>query len=179
MSLEELLADPDNPFLATDTPMTAYEWLKLGLMLPVILVRAALVAILLPPVWLYLALLTIRLPLNQPLPRWGPLPETGMQHVVPRQLFGKRAEERGAARPSRRWRAVLLLPVLQFWGRVLLLLGFFMWPRLRGTENLAEARRLRAIMIFNHSSYLDALLIGILFTPCGLAKARLCSSQTD
>lgn len=68
-TLEEVLADPENPFLATDTPMTAYEWFKLGVMVPVILGRAFLTAILLPPVWLYLALLTIRLPLNQPLPR--------------------------------------------------------------------------------------------------------------
>lgn len=67
----------------------------------------------------------------------------------------------------------MLLPVLKFWGRVLLLLGFFSWPRLRGTENLAKAQRLRAILIFNHVSYLDALIIGTLFTPCGLAKVRV------
>ena len=76
-----------------------------------------------------------------------------------------------------RWRAWLLLPVLRFWGRVLLFLGFFMWPTVTGLENLKEAERLRAIMIFNHVSYLDALIIGSLFSPSGLAKVELTDSS--
>ena len=69
-----------------------------------------------------------------------------------------------------RWRAALLLPVLQFWGRVLLCLGFFMVPQVRGREHLKEAEGIRALMVFNHVSYLDGLLICSLFSPSGLAK---------
>lgn len=71
-----------------------------------------------------------------------------------------------------RWRAVLLLPVLRFWGQVLLWLGFFMVPRVKGREHIKEAERLRALLVFNHVSYLDALLICSLFSPSGLAKVR-------
>lgn len=55
---------------------------------------------------------------------------------------------------------------------MLLLLGFFMWPKLKGAHNVEKAKQVRAIMIFNHASYLDALIVGTLFTPCGLAKVR-------
>ena len=70
-SLEEILADSDAPFLSLDTPMNAYEWLKICLCLPNILWRTLLTAIILPLVWLYMAILTVKLPLNQPLPRCG------------------------------------------------------------------------------------------------------------
>ena len=70
-TLEELLADPESPFLALDTPMTGYEWLKLCISPPVILIRSILVILILPPVWLYLLLLTYHLPLNKPLPRYA------------------------------------------------------------------------------------------------------------
>ena len=68
-TLEDLLADSESPFLDLKSPMTAYEWLKMAVMLPVNLVRALLIAIILPPVWLYLLLLTHNQPLNHPLPR--------------------------------------------------------------------------------------------------------------
>jgi len=69
-----------------------------------------------------------------------------------------------------RWRAVLLLPVLRFWGQFLLFMGFFMIPKVKGWHNLKEAHRLRCILVFNHVSYLDALIVGSLFSPAGLAK---------
>ena len=61
-----------------------------------------------------------------------------------------------------RWRAFLLLPVLRFWGQFLLWLGFFMIPRVKGRENLKKAAELRSILVFNHVSYLDALIVGSL-----------------
>ena len=72
-SLEQILSDTHSPFLGLDTPMTAYEWFKLCISPPVILLRSILVIIILPPVWIYLLLLTYNLPLNSPLPRFLPL----------------------------------------------------------------------------------------------------------
>jgi len=137
-TLEQVLLDPDTPFLRIDTPMNGYEWLKIYVSFPVILMRTILTVLILPWVWLWLALLTLKLPINQPLPRW---------------------------------RAVLLLPVLRFWGQFLLFMGFFMIPKVKGWHNLKEAHRLRCILVFNHVSYLDALIVGSLFSPAGLAKA--------
>lgn len=70
-SLSEILEDPESPFLALDTPMNAYEWFKLGISPVVILIRSILIIILMPPVWVYLLVLTFNLPLNRPLPRSG------------------------------------------------------------------------------------------------------------
>lgn len=71
-----------------------------------------------------------------------------------------------------RWRAKLLLPVMRFWGQVLLWLGFFMVPQVTGREHLVEAEKMRALLVFNHVSYLDAILICSLFSPSGLAKVH-------
>ncbi len=71
-----------------------------------------------------------------------------------------------------RWRAKLLLPVIRFWGQVLLWLGFFMVPSVTGREHLEEAKKTRALLVFNHVSYLDAILICSLFSPSGLAKVE-------
>ena len=49
-----------------------------------------------------------------------------------------------------------------------------MIPRVKGREHIKEAEKLRALLVFNHVSYLDGLLIGSLFTPSGLAKVKLC-----
>ena len=62
------------------------------------------------------------------------------------------------------------MPVLRFWGRALLGLGFGIWPRIQGRHNLVEAYRVRAIIVFNHVSYMDGLILGSLFPVCGLAK---------
>jgi len=68
-TLEQVLLDPDTPFLRIDTPMNGYEWLKIYVSFPVILMRTILTVLILPWVWLWLALLTLKLPINQPLPR--------------------------------------------------------------------------------------------------------------
>ena len=68
------------------------------------------------------------------------------------------------------------MPVMRFWGQVLLWLGFFMAPRVSGIENLTEAKRIRALLVFNHVSYLDAILICSLFSPSGLAKVWICDA---
>jgi hypothetical protein len=68
-SLEQIILDPDTPFLQIDTPMTSYEWFKIYVSFPVIFLRTIHTLSILPFVWLWLAVLTVKLPPNQPLPR--------------------------------------------------------------------------------------------------------------
>ena len=42
-----------------------------------------------------------------------------------------------------------------------------------GLENVAKAEECRAMLIFNHVSYADGILLGAYFLPCGLAKATI------
>ncbi len=49
--------------------MTNYEWFKIYASFPAILMRTVLTILILPWVWLWLAILTVNLPINQPLPR--------------------------------------------------------------------------------------------------------------
>jgi 1-acyl-sn-glycerol-3-phosphate acyltransferase len=43
-------------------------------------------------------------------------------------------------------------------------------PRCAGLEHLKEAKEARAIVIFNHVSYTDPVILVELMAPCGLAK---------
>eukprot|EP00891_Asterochloris_glomerata_P008361 jgi/Astpho2/8361/e_gw1.00122.122.1_t len=54
-------------------------------------------------------------------------------------------------------------------GLLVLLLGFRI--RVRGYQNFARAEKLGAICTFNHSSWVDAMLIMWLFAPSGVSKA--------
>ena len=71
---------------------------------------------------------------------------------------------------SHRWRQAVLGSWLSGWGHILLFLGFHMRPRVSGWENLEAARKLRALLIFNHVSYTDGLILVTLFRTCGVAK---------
>ena len=45
--------------------------------------------------------------------------------------------------------------------------------RTAGYENLKEARKVRAMLVFNHVSYADGIILGTYFLPCGLCKASI------
>ncbi len=45
--------------------------------------------------------------------------------------------------------------------------------RTAGYENIKEARRVRAMLVFNHVSYADGIILGSYFLPCGLCKASI------
>ena len=42
-----------------------------------------------------------------------------------------------------------------------------------GRENIAKAEACRAIIVFNHVSYVDAAVLGGVFAPSGVVKASL------
>lgn len=42
-----------------------------------------------------------------------------------------------------------------------------------GYENVKEAYQCRAMLVFNHVSYVDGIILGAYFLPCGLAKASV------
>ena len=66
----------------------------------------------------------------------------------------------------------LPLAVCRFWALLLLTVGLnFFSFKVRGWHHVAAAERLRAIICFNHVSYLDGIVIGSIFAPCGVAKA--------
>ena len=44
---------------------------------------------------------------------------------------------------------------------------------LAGMENVQKAKDCRAMLIFNHVSYADGIILGAHFLPCGLAKASI------
>lgn len=54
-------------------------------------------------------------------------------------------------------------------GVVMLMLGFRV--HIKGYENFKKAQKEGAIIIFNHSSYVDAVLMMYLFAPSGVSKA--------
>lgn len=60
----------ESPFLDLDSPMTAYEWFKLVVFLPALLIRCLLIAILMPPCWLFARLIILGARPNEPLPPW-------------------------------------------------------------------------------------------------------------
>jgi 1-acyl-sn-glycerol-3-phosphate acyltransferase len=42
-----------------------------------------------------------------------------------------------------------------------------------GYENIAKAEECHAMLIFNHVSYVDGIILGAIYLPCGLAKASI------
>ena len=68
----------------------------------------------------------------------------------------------------------LPLAVCRFWALLLLTVGLnFFSFKVHGWHHVAAAERLRAIICFNHVSYLDGIVIGSIFAPCGVAKVKL------
>ena len=64
-----LLLWQDSPFLDLNSPMTAWEWLKIAIMAPWILLRVLLTLLLIPFVWAVVRALTFNATINKPLPR--------------------------------------------------------------------------------------------------------------
>ncbi|KAK9821452.1 hypothetical protein WJX81_001153 [Elliptochloris bilobata] len=131
----------DSPFLDLDSPMTAYEWFKAVAMVPMLLLRAVLVSLIVPLVWLTLCLLTAGIPLNVPLAPW---------------------------------RVAVLSTMLRSWADVLMRIGFGFWGwRVTGWENIKAAEACRALIVFNHVSYVDGVALVRIFPPSGLANTSV------
>ncbi|CAL5228764.1 g11952 [Coccomyxa viridis] len=78
-----------------------------------------------------------------------------------------------ANQPMTGWRKACIRPFLKTWSGILLHIGFNYWPSIKGLENLSKAKECRAMLVFNHVSYVDGIILGAYFLPCGLAKASI------
>lgn len=64
--------------------------------------------------------------------------------------------------------------VCRFWATLLISLGLnFFTLRVKGRQYIAEAQSVRPIIIFNHVSYLDGIVMAAIFAPSGIAKASV------
>ena len=62
----------------------------------------------------------------------------------------------------------------RFWATLLIRLGLnFFDMKVRGKEHLVEAEIVRPIIVFNHVSYLDGIVLASIFAPSGVAKASV------
>jgi len=134
-----------NPWCDLDSPMTPFQCLLMVLCIPLLIWRLFLTAIILPQVHLSFSLLVAGQDLGAPLSPW---------------------------------RARLAGALLRFWSGGLLFLGFGLYPRIKNEsrewrERVAEAERERAVIVFNHTSYLDGLAVTHLLQPCCAAKAQV------
>lgn len=73
--------------------------------------------------------------------------------------------------PLHRARRALVEAWVKFWARLLLFVGGFYRIRVTGRENLRAAQEARAVIVFNHVSYVDAAALAALFAPCAVAKS--------
>ena len=64
---------------------------------------------------------------------------------------------------------------VRIWARFLLFVVGFYRIRLSGWDHLASARSAKAILVFNHESYVDAPVMVSLFAPSGVAKSGIAS----
>lgn len=72
------------------------------------------------------------------------------------------------------WRFGILRPWLRFWTGIFLRLGLCFWgTSVKGWQNYEDAKRERAICIFNHHSYVDAIAMTHIFALSGVAKASV------
>lgn len=89
--------------------------------------------------------------------------------VVRILVIGAKPNEPGGA-----WRYKLIQPWLQFWTGIFLRLGLGFWgARVTGWENYQQALQDRAICVFNHHSYVDAIAMTHFFATSGVAKAAV------
>lgn len=73
--------------------------------------------------------------------------------------------------PMLSFRQFLVRRWIQLWGRFLLLVAGFYHIPVHGWHNIQAAEACRAIIVFNHPSYIDAAAIATFFTPSGVSKA--------
>ncbi|KAK9866278.1 hypothetical protein WJX84_006341 [Apatococcus fuscideae] len=72
-------------------------------------------------------------------------------------------------KPMPPWRRNMVKASRHCAGFILLMLGFHI--KVTGWKNVAEARRVRALGLFNHSSWVDAIAMMWLFAPSGVSRA--------
>jgi len=73
-------------------------------------------------------------------------------------------------RPLPLWRRQVVLASRWLGGLILLLLGF--WVDLRGEEHIRAAQHAGVkLLMFNHSSWVDTVVLLFLFTPSGVSRA--------
>lgn len=62
--------------------------------------------------------------------------------------------------------------IMRFWGSLLLRLGCHFWHvPVRGREHMHTAQHVRSVLVYNHISWIDPLVLVVLFMPSGVAKA--------
>lgn len=60
---------------------------------------------------------------------------------------------------------------IKAWASFVLVISGFYWIPVKGWQNVRDARASRAIVVFNHESYVDPLVLGALLPPSGIAKS--------
>lgn len=73
--------------------------------------------------------------------------------------------------PMAPFRQFLVRQWIHQWGRFLLFVAGFFYIPTRGWHNMRAAEESRAILVFNHPSYVDAAVIASFLTPSGVSKA--------
>lgn len=75
--------------------------------------------------------------------------------------------------PMHPLRFMVVLMWIRFWASfVLVISGFYRIP-IKGWHHMQTAKACRAILIFNHETYIDPIVIGALLPPSGVAKAGI------
>lgn len=76
--------------------------------------------------------------------------------------------------PLSKWRRVFMNGWIRAWTTLLVRLGLdFFTMKVTGKEHIAEAQTVRPIIVFNHVSYLDGIILASIFAPTGIAKASV------
>mmetsp|Transcript_80 Transcript_80/g.283 ORF Transcript_80/g.283 Transcript_80/m.283 type:complete len:453 (-) Transcript_80:706-2064(-) len=69
------------------------------------------------------------------------------------------------------WKSAVTRRVVKVAGRVIILFGASKPVTVKGWKHFREGQEAHCPIIFNHVSYLDALVLATYFAPCGVAKA--------
>ena len=169
----------DSPFLDTSSPMTAWEWFKIITLLPWTIFRIVVATPCVGIVWCVISLLVWRQPINTPLSKWRRVFMNGwIRQVCAAPCFSGKGF-------SSLWQSLAIcmlavaaldtvLVVCRAWTTLLVRLGLdFFTMKVTGKEHIAEAQTVRPIIVFNHVSYLDGIILASIFAPTGIAKASV------
>lgn len=72
------------------------------------------------------------------------------------------------SQPLPRWRRLAVVASSRLCTRVILAAAGFLWPRVKGRENLRRGLEEGAVVVSNHVSYADAFAVVAAFCPCGI-----------
>ncbi|KAL3162290.1 hypothetical protein ABBQ32_009979 [Trebouxia sp. C0010 RCD-2024] len=76
--------------------------------------------------------------------------------------------------PLPKWRRTIMSVWIKFWASLCVRLGLnFFRLKVSGRQHITEAHSVRPIIIFNHVSYLDGIVMAAIFAPSGIAKASV------